>query len=162
LGLHLAERENLSTRELRAEVGRRRPAIAAGVPPAGRETSPAAKELAYSAGAANGARADCLRVEVLAQIRIAREHGAAQERGEAATRSDHGLGVQASVRAPDPQPATADELGLDRRRLAEWREMAEAGKDVAQRPPPAERHDHCEHQATQAVYEVLAHWLSCP
>ena len=44
----------------------------------------AAKELGRIIGAANEARADCLRVELLAQMRIAREYEAAQARGEVA------------------------------------------------------------------------------
>jgi hypothetical protein len=70
---------------------------------------------------------DCLRVEVLAQIRIAREHDAAQERGEVAVRADS-LRRGSDVRAADIGPPANDELGLDRRRLAEWRDMAGAGE----------------------------------
>jgi hypothetical protein len=86
----------------------------------------AAKELGRIIGAANEARADCLRVEMLAQIRIAREYEAAQARGEVATQSRH----PGSVQNADTAPATADELGLDRRRVAEWRKMATAGEAV--------------------------------
>jgi len=53
-------------------------------------------------------------------MRMADEADAAQERGEIAKQSDGG-----SVQGSDP--SKLDDLGLDRRRLSEWREMRDAG-----------------------------------
>jgi hypothetical protein len=91
----------------------------------------AAKELGRIIGAANEARADCLRVEMLAQIRIAREYDEAKARGEVAKAdgTTHHRPKE-GVHDADTLPATIPELGLDRRRVAEWRKMAEAGEDV--------------------------------
>lgn len=79
----------------------------------------AALHYAKVTGAANEAHADCLRILTRAEIRMAREIDAAQERGEIARDGQHGEAVQ-----------TSDSLGLDRRRVAEWREFADAGEDA--------------------------------
>ena len=91
----------------------------------------AAKELGRIIGAANEARADCLRVELLAQMRIAREYAGAQVRGEVAKAdgTTHHRPKE-GVPATDTLPATVDDLGLDRRRMADWRKMADAGEAV--------------------------------
>ena len=110
----------------------------------------AAKALAKLIDDAIEARADCLRLEVMAQIRIAREYRAAQEKGEVEA---HGGWRDTKVRAVDldrgdePKaffnneatwPAssaketkpTITDLGLDKRRLSEWEKLADAGEDV--------------------------------
>jgi hypothetical protein len=48
-------------------------------------------------------------------MRIANEVDAAQERGEVASFGQHGEAVQ-----------TSDSLGLDRRRVSEWREVRDS------------------------------------
>ncbi len=90
-----------------------------------------------------------------AEARIATEYDAAQERGEVEKAGGDRKSI--NVRAPDnDRPATMhleneatwtpefkaaaklSELGLDRRRLNEWRKTAEAGEDVvrqAVKPP---------------------------
>ena len=50
----------------------------------------------------------------------------AQERGEVARQNRH----PGSVRTSDTVPATLDSLNLDRRRVAEWRDTAEAAKST--------------------------------
>lgn len=84
----------------------------------------AALHYAKVTGAANEAHADCLRIITRCEIRISREVDAAQQRGEVARAGDN-----PNVRAADNQSTIAD-LGIDRRRLAEWRDLAEAGEDA--------------------------------
>jgi phage N-6-adenine-methyltransferase len=66
-----------------------------------------------------------------AEIRMADEIDAAQERGEVA-KADGTInpGTIQGVRGPDTFPATYDELGLSRQRVAEWRELRDAGEPV--------------------------------
>ena len=88
----------------------------------------AANELGRIAGAADDVRADCLRIMVLAQMRIAREYDAAKAKGEVA---GHGRSAaEAKVRDADLSLPTTEEMGLDKRRIAEWRKMADAGEEV--------------------------------
>lgn len=70
-------------------------------------------------GAANEAHADCLRIITRAEIMIAREIDAAQERDE--------IGKNGVNQYRNESVQTSDTLGLDRRRVAEWRDLAEAG-----------------------------------
>jgi hypothetical protein len=90
----------------------------------------AAKELAKIANAANAARGDCLRIEVLAQIRIVEEYDAAQQRGEVAGEGGDHRSITALSADSDRLP-TLEDLDLDRRRMSEWRDMARAGEDAA-------------------------------
>lgn len=83
----------------------------------------AALHYAKVTGAANEAHADCLRIITRAEIRMAREIDAAQERGDVAT-----PGQRANVRASDISEMA--DLGVDRRRVAEWRDLAEAGDEA--------------------------------
>ena len=83
----------------------------------------AALHYAKVTDAANEAHADCLRIITRAEIRLAREIDAGQERGEIA-----GPGQRSNVRASDI--SDLDDLGLDRRRVAEWRDLAEAGEQA--------------------------------
>ena len=103
----------------------------------------AALHYAKVTAAANEAHADCLRIITRAEIRLAREIDAGQERGEIAR-----VGDNPNVRTSDNQ-TTIGELGLDRRRVAEWRGLAAAGEQavdaainevvVRTREPPSER-----------------------
>jgi hypothetical protein len=70
-------------------------------------------------GAANETQGDCIRIIARAEIMIAREFDAAQARGE----------VSRGGR-PSETVQTSDSLGLDRRRIAEWRDLAEAGEEA--------------------------------
>jgi N6-adenosine-specific RNA methylase IME4 len=71
--------------------------------------------------AANETHADCLRIITRAEMRMANEVDAAQKRGEVANDGQHGEAVQ-----------TSDSLGLDRRRVSEWREVRDAGEQVVE------------------------------
>ncbi len=79
---------------------------------------PAAVALAKVVSAAKESHADCLRIIARAQIRMADEADAAQSKGEIAIRGQHTAHAQGSAMS---------EIGLDSRRLAEWREMRDAG-----------------------------------
>ena len=74
--------------------------------------------LAGMTRAANETRADCLRIIVRAEMKMANEVDAGQARGEVRRPGRHsnspGLG----------------ELEIDSRRLSEWREMRDAGEEV--------------------------------
>jgi hypothetical protein len=88
----------------------------------------AALHFARVTDAANEAHADCLRIITRAEIRLAREIDAAQERGEVERAG--GDRVSTIVRAADNGPAAIGDLGLDRRRVAEWRDLAAAGEQA--------------------------------
>lgn len=84
--------------------------------------------------AANATHADCLRMIVRAEMRLATEIDAGQERGEVARAdgSTHHRPAE-GVRSPDTlPPATLDDLGFDRRRVAEWRDTRDAGEEVVE------------------------------
>jgi hypothetical protein len=72
-------------------------------------------------GAANETQGDCIRIIARAEIMIAREVDAAQARGEVPVQGRHASHVQG---------ADMSNLGLDRRRVAEWRDLAEAGEEA--------------------------------
>jgi hypothetical protein len=74
-------------------------------------------------------QADCLRIIKLAELRLADEIDAAQERGEVAKPVDT-LRQGPVVRTTDNGPATFDDLNLDRRRVAEWRQLRDAGGEA--------------------------------
>jgi hypothetical protein len=91
-----------------------------------RAMAQAAMHYAKVTKAANDTQADCLRLIVRAEMRMAREIDAAQERGEVAVRGRPGVNVQSSdIYYP--------ELGVDRRRVSEWRDAAEAGDEIVDR-----------------------------
>jgi phage N-6-adenine-methyltransferase len=96
-----------------------------------RAAAKAALHYAKLQKAANETQADCLAMIKRAEIRMADEIDAAQSRGEVATRDD-GAAIRDHVQSSD-KIATMDELGLDRRRVAEWRELRDAGEDVVDR-----------------------------
>lgn len=88
--------------------------------------------------AANETHADCLRIITRAEMRMADEIDRGQERGEVAL-AHRPKTVQASdtssASVPDEdsrQPATFDDLGIDRRRVSEWREIRDAGPEVVE------------------------------
>jgi hypothetical protein len=76
--------------------------------------------------AANEAQADCLRMIVRAEMRMADEIDRGQERGEVARQ-----GQRSNVRAPDV--CELDDLGIDRRRVAEWRAIRDAGPALVEK-----------------------------
>ena len=79
--------------------------------------------------AANETQADCLLLIKRAEMRLVEEVRAAREQGEVARNGgDRKSGI--SVRAPDTDPATLDELGLSRQRFAEWSEVYDAGGEA--------------------------------
>ena len=70
-------------------------------------------------------QADCLRIIKLVELRLADEIDAAQERGEVAKPGgDRDSIVQTSDNRTE---ATFKDLNLDRRRVAEWRQLRDAG-----------------------------------
>ena len=81
--------------------------------------------------AANDSHADCLRIITRAEIRMANEIDRAQERGEVARAGgdrDNSI-VQTS---DNRNESTLSDIGLDRRRVAEWRETRDAGEGVVE------------------------------
>jgi hypothetical protein len=96
-----------------------------------RAAAKAALHYARLQKAANETLADCLAMIKRAEIRMANEIDAAQERGELA-KADGAInpGTSKGVRSSDTFPATYDELGLSRQRVAEWRELRDAGEPV--------------------------------
>ena len=77
--------------------------------------------------AANETQADCLRMIVRAEMRMADEVDRGQANGEVASAGD-----SPSVRASDNQAITYEALGIDRRRVAEWREIRDAASEVVE------------------------------
>jgi phage N-6-adenine-methyltransferase len=78
--------------------------------------------------AANETQADCLRMIVRAEMRMADEIDRGQAAGEVARQDRH----PGSVRAVDTEPITYESLGIDRRRVPEWREIRDAGDQVVE------------------------------
>ena len=78
--------------------------------------------------AANETHADCLRMIVRAEMRMANEIDAGQDRGEVASKGRPSVNVGDS----DINPATLPELGVRRDQLHEWRETRDAGMDVVE------------------------------
>ncbi len=73
--------------------------------------------------AANETQADCLRMIVRAEMRMADEIDRGQEEG-------HIQGAHAGVQSSDR--ANLEEVGVDKRRLSEWRQIRDAGEDVVE------------------------------
>lgn len=82
-----------------------------------------AMQIARIIGATNETQGDCLRIQTRAQILIAREVEAAQERGEVAS---HG----GDRRSNKIAAADLESIGLKGWQLHEWRKLAQAGEDV--------------------------------
>lgn len=81
----------------------------------------AALHLAKLTKAANETHADCLRIICRAEMRVADEVDAGQARGE--------IGKVGRPKN-DPESGSFSELGLDPRRVDEWREIRDAGQGV--------------------------------
>jgi phage N-6-adenine-methyltransferase len=92
-----------------------------------RAAAKAALHYAKLQKAANETQADCLAMIKRAEIRMADEIDAAQAAGAVARPNQP---VSQYVQSSDIPPATFDELGVDRRRVAEWRELRDAGEQV--------------------------------
>lgn len=75
--------------------------------------------------AANETHADCLRMIVRAEMRMATEIDKGQERGEVA---NAGVNQWSS----EDRTTTLDSLGVSRQRLHEWRETRDAGEHVVE------------------------------
>lgn len=76
--------------------------------------------------AANETHADCLRIIIRAETRIAIEIDEGQARGDVATRGNP------NVRGADNSEVQLDDLGVSRQRLSEWRETRDAGAGVVE------------------------------
>ena len=85
----------------------------------------AALHLAKVTNAANETHADCLRIIARAEMRMADEIDRGQASGEVA-----GKGERANVRSPDI--SDYDDLGISRQRVAEWRDIRDAGEAVVE------------------------------
>jgi phage N-6-adenine-methyltransferase len=92
-----------------------------------RAAAKAALHYAKLQKAANETQADCLAMIKRAEIRMADEIDAAQAAGAVARPNQP---VSQYVQSSDIPPATFDELGVDRRRVAEWRELRDVGEEV--------------------------------
>lgn len=75
--------------------------------------------------AANETHADLLRMIVRAEMRMADEIDAGQERGDVADQ-----GERSNVRSADV--STLNDLGVSKQRLSEWREVRDAGPEVVE------------------------------
>lgn len=80
--------------------------------------------------AAREARNEVERVILLAEATIGAKLAEGQERGEVATRSAHGAGIQASMTAGHTRPATLAEIGLSPKEAMTARRLAAAGLDA--------------------------------
>jgi hypothetical protein len=90
----------------------------------------AARHLAKLIHASNEAQGECLRLIVQAERRMVLEIEDGQARGEVAQKHD-GPTLRDHVRSTDMiVPATFADLGLDRRRVREWRVLASVPIEV--------------------------------
>src|SRR5258706_6333733 len=80
--------------------------------------------------AANETHADCLRMIVRAEVRMADEIDAGQARGEIQKVGGDRKSIIAQSSGNDPTPL--DALGLDSRRIAEWRDVRDVGEAVVE------------------------------
>ena len=87
-----------------------------------RAAAKAALHYAKLQRAAIETQADCLSMIKRAEIRMADEIDAAQESGEVA-RHGGDRKTEIKVQSSDLDPATFDELGISKQRVAEWREL---------------------------------------
>jgi phage N-6-adenine-methyltransferase len=92
-----------------------------------RAAAKAALHYAKLQKAANETQADCLSMIKRAELRMADEIDAAQDRGEV---ERPGGDRKIIVRSADNDPAAYHELGISRQRVAEWRELRDAGEHV--------------------------------
>lgn len=96
-----------------------------------RAAAKAALHYAKLQKAANETQADCLSIIKRAELRMADEIDAAQQSGEVA-RADGAInpGTAKGARTAGTLPATYGELGVSSQRVAEWRELRDAGESV--------------------------------
>jgi hypothetical protein len=87
----------------------------------------AARHLAKLIHASNEAQGECLRLVLRAEMRMVDEVRAARERREIDVKGGDRKSI--NVRTSDIDPATLPEVGIDRRRLSEWRILAAVGFD---------------------------------
>jgi phage N-6-adenine-methyltransferase len=110
-----------------------------------RDAARAALALAKVMQAANETQADCLRIIARAEIRMADEIDKGQVRGEVAKAGNPQLSGLRTI--------GMDDLGVSRQRLAEWRELRDAGEtavesaiqsalDEGRQPTKADIHNH--------------------
>jgi phage N-6-adenine-methyltransferase len=93
-----------------------------------RAAAKAALHYAKLQKAANETQADCLAMIKRAEIRMADEIDAAQARGEVARPGGDRDSIART--SGNRNEATLDELGVTSQRVAEWRELRDAGEDV--------------------------------
>jgi len=86
-----------------------------------RAAAQAALHYAKIKKAANETQADCLKMSVRAEMRMANEIDRAQEAGEILKKGDA---------RSQGNAINLKEAGIDSRRIAEWREVRDAGEDV--------------------------------
>lgn len=92
-----------------------------------------ARKLAAISHSAHEVQGDCLIIECLAEVEAAVQLKTAQQRGEVATQAEgpKRRGAKKESRVTGKlQAATLKELGIDSRRLSDWRLMADAGENV--------------------------------
>jgi phage N-6-adenine-methyltransferase len=89
----------------------------------------AALHYAKVTNAANDTHADCLRIIMRAEMRMADEIDRGQEAGEVARKNQPVTQYVQEPDIPTPTPATYEDLGIDRRRVADWREIRDAGPE---------------------------------
>lgn len=87
----------------------------------------AALHYAKVTNAANDTHADCLRMIVRAEMRMANEIDAGQKRGDVSRRGDNRF-----TRVDRQDSAVYEELGIDHRRVSEWRDVRDAGEQVVE------------------------------
>ena len=98
-----------------------------------RAAAQAALHYAKLQKAANETQADCLAMIKRAEIRMADEIDAAQARGDVARPTDS-LRQNTVARNSGNGAVTYDELGVTGQRVAEWRELRDAGEGMVDQP----------------------------
>lgn len=94
-----------------------------------RQLAQAALHYARVTKAANETHADCLRIITRAEIRMANEIDRGQEAGEI---ERPGGARNVIVQTSDNEKPSLPELGVSRQRLAEWRELRDAGEEAVE------------------------------
>jgi ParB family chromosome partitioning protein len=95
-----------------------------------RQLAQAALHYAKITKAANETHADCLRIITSAEMRMADEVDRAQEAGEI---EQHGGDRKIKIQSSDLDLPTLSDLGIDVRRLHEWREIRDAGPEAIEK-----------------------------
>jgi hypothetical protein len=137
------------------------------------EVAKAARHLAKLVHAANETQAECVRMVVQAERRMVLEIEDGQARGEVAVREDNLLRGP-EVPSADLGKVTYKDLGIDKRRVREWRILAGVPIDVLEeavclallrRAHPQVRHrplhhrfPRCRSQPFRSVYASDSRW----